>query len=198
MLPQDVTTVLRKAAGPSWLVPFCAAGTEQIVVSVSAYATDATIDGRGRIANFGDGNFSVQGVPLGLQIPIPPEEVARHVASASHDQIAMLPELVKRELPHAAALAMWHLRTNLPTKVRNTRGSRTAEDIFVGYYAHWAEEFATADTTPGASRQRQTADWESDASMHESPRSAKKDRIVSLTLQPTLPASLVRVTMEAQ
>lgn len=191
--PPQATAMLRKITGPYWLVPFCEGTTEKVLVGVSAYATDATIDSRGGLSNFGTANFALQGVPVGLSLPIPPETAAANVASSSGQLISAVPELVMREYPHAPGLALWHITTTAPTKVSNQRGSRPASDLFVGYYAHWSEEVAAEDMTPGNTRDRSMRDYASDADRDNVAANATQNRIIPLRLRSIVPSKLVRV-----
>jgi len=180
--PGDGTSqVTRKAAGPRWLVPFCNGGVQEILAGVSAYATDVVLDSHGRISNAGSANFSLQGVPVGLEIPIPPERVVASIAQTTGQKIAAVPELIMRERPYGPALALWHVRTEAGVSVTDVHGRRTVSDLFVGYYMHWTQEVAVSDTLPGAVRSRSIG-----------------EEGTQFSLRAIVPAKLTRVVMGDQ
>lgn len=91
-VPAEAPNVVQKMLGSHWLIGMCYHGVQEIVVAVSARATDAVV-GRGRIhlPEPGVANFLTMGVPMGTQIPTDPEQVANLVATTLHRRVATVP-----------------------------------------------------------------------------------------------------------
>src|SRR6266699_4406320 len=138
--------VIRKATGPQWIVPFCATGTPQLAVNVSAYATDAVLSkDRTSFTSMGEANFQIVGIPVGKQIPADPEDLARSVSQATGQRISTVPELVMRPRPMGPALAVWAITLDNPAKVSTTKKNWMTNAVFVGYFTDWQNQLLAAD-----------------------------------------------------
>ena len=140
--------VIRKATGPQWIVPFCAGGTPEVAVHVSAYATDAILSkDLNSLTSVGQANFSVQGVPVGKEIPASPEDIAKAVFSLTGRHVAAVPELVMRPVPEGAALAVWSVSLDGPARVRSATRSWATDTVFVGYFSDWENQLLAPDSS---------------------------------------------------
>lgn len=141
-IPDDGSMALRKAVGSQWLVGLCSGDVEQVVVAVSASATDVRL-GQGRIQLLDPGvaNFFSMGVPIGTQIPMPPELVADFVAKSTGQRVALVPQLLMRPHPKGAVVALWQI--TLAGTVRLTGGisglTEARQTVFAGPANGWAE-----------------------------------------------------------
>jgi hypothetical protein len=139
-VPPQAPLVLRKTLGPQWLVGLCYGDIQEVVISVSAYATDAeTAPGRVRLKESGTANFSTMGVPLGVAIPTPPERIANLVAEKTKRRVAVVPMLTMRPRPFGAAVAVWQVGLEAPVEVkgRATSRSRPIQAVFAGHLDGW-------------------------------------------------------------
>lgn len=155
-VPADAPQVLRKQAGSQWLVGLCSGATEEVVVGISALATDVTLSSdSAEFVSVGKGNFMVMGVPVGVEIPTSPEVIANLTAAASHRRVALVPQLVMRALPAAAMIAVWRVGLESDVTVRGDQShvSRPRRSIFAGPLNGWrypafADFVPPADTLP--------------------------------------------------
>ena len=149
-VPADAPTVLRKALGPEWLVGLCYGGVEEVVVSVSAYATDAglTPDGA-NLSAAGQANFLIMGVPVGAEIPMSPEAIANVTARSAGRRIAVVPRLIMRPRPAAAQIAIWQIGLESAATVvgSDSHIPRARQFIFAGPLNGWLAP-AFADQRP--------------------------------------------------
>jgi hypothetical protein len=139
-IPSQVPPVVAKVLGPHWLVGLCYGSTEEVLVSVSAHAIDIRESTRpNTFAHVGDGDFFVMGVPVGAQIPVPPEEVAVAVAEAVGRRVAAVPVLVSRPFPQDAVTAVWELTLDAPVTVTSyaSQKSRLVSTLLAGALNGW-------------------------------------------------------------
>ena len=151
-VPADAPDVIQKALGPQWLVGLCYDNVEEVVVSVSAFATDAklTADGR-QLAQAGTSNFLSMGVPLGTEIPTPPEGLANASAKTASRRVSLVPLLTMRPRPASAITAVWQVTFETPAQVvgRDSHVTRQKQTVFAGALDGW-NKIAYADALAGA------------------------------------------------
>jgi hypothetical protein len=137
----DLRPVVQKALGPKWLVGMCHGGVEEVVVSVSSFATDAQTDtGRVQLRQPGTANFFTMGVPVGVEIPTPPEQIANLVAEATDRRVTLVPRLIMRPRPTAAVVAVWQVALDAPVTVSGRTSGRSSahQVIFAGHLDGWS------------------------------------------------------------
>lgn len=148
VLEADAPLLIRKTLGPQWLVGLCYQGTEEVIFGVSAYATDAKLgSGRVHLIDPGVGNFTIMGVPLGAEIPMPPERVAQFVAQKTSERLADAPLLVMRPFPKGSVTALWKIDLESPVSVTSTVGNqhRKTQTLFAGALNGWVTPGMAAD-----------------------------------------------------
>lgn len=118
-LPPAVPLVLRKVVGSQWLVGLCSGETEQVVIAVSAQATDTKPgNGRRKLDDAGAGNFVPMGVPVGVEIPVSPERVADAVYQQTGRRVAAVPQLVQQPFPQGPLVALWEVSLEAPVTLK--------------------------------------------------------------------------------
>jgi hypothetical protein len=151
-VPTDAPMVIQKQARSQWLVGFCYGTTEEMVVAISAYATDVTLSDDGsRITAPGVGNFLPMGVPVGAEVPMSPEATAIATAAASRRRVAEVPQLVMRSIPAAPVIAVWRvgLESDVTVSGELTHVARPRRTVFAGPLNGWRSP-AFADAIPPA------------------------------------------------
>ena len=141
-VPASAPPVVRKALGPYWLVGMCYGSVQEVVIAVSAYATDARVgSGRIKLEDPGIANFLSMGVPAGAEIPTQPEVIANLVASAAKRPVAVVPRLIMRPRPHGPLVAVWQIAFESPVPVtgRASGKSRSKQTLFAGHLNGWTE-----------------------------------------------------------
>jgi hypothetical protein len=139
-LPATVTPAIRRAYGPWWLVTLCGkAGSPEVSIAVSAFATDLSIR-NGLLVYPPDGGefFHPLGIPIDRSdgIPGPPEDAIAQLADRTGLRINQLPHLVflPRTLPQRG---YWRLMLEAPGEFNTTdRVTRQSEIV---YYSTDAE-----------------------------------------------------------
>jgi hypothetical protein len=147
-IQNDAPLIIKKALGPHWLVGLCNAGIQQVVISVSAFATDAkTGRGQFRVEDPGINNFKVMGVPVGAAIPDSPEQIAEFVTNKTGRRLADVPLLVMRPFPKSAMTAVWHVTLDVPVSaIGAVSGStRHLKSFFAGHLNGWIAPALAAD-----------------------------------------------------
>lgn len=139
-IPSDAPLWLQKSLGPQWLVGLCYGGVEEVVVSISAYATDARLAAdRIHLSAGGEGNFLIMGVPVGTEVPIAPERIADLTAERFGKRVAEVPRLIMRPRPAAAQIAIWQIGLEAPVQMRGgtSHMSRARQTLFAGPLDGW-------------------------------------------------------------
>lgn len=156
--------VVQKVAGSHWLVGLCYQDIEEVVVAVSAQATDvvlsrATTRQPARLLDPGSSNFFSMGVPVGARIPVEPEVAARAAATASGRHVRAVPQLLMRERPHSPLLAVWRIELDAPVPAAANGGKalEPVSTVFVGPMNGWQRP-AIAAARAGNNAQVRTAD----------------------------------------
>ncbi len=190
---EAASTPLRKAAGAHWLVGLCYGGTEEVVIAVSANATDARLQGSlGRRANRGEANFFTMGVPVGTTIPFSPESVVDTCAQAFGARVSEVPVLTMRPVPNAPTVALWKVTLDRSVGVRVSRSGRlrSLNTVFVGVVNGWQR--------PGfAAARADTSDTGVDVVEDGGPGSSSKTR-VSLRRKSDVPLTAELVVAEVR
>lgn len=135
-VPEDATAPVRKRFGPWFLVPMGSNGKVVLIVGVSAYNTDVTIEDGGIVLPRASGNdFFTMGVPnsAGVPIPISPEAAAAIAAGATGAQVSELPELIRMGARFAPQISRWKIVLNRPVQARGveTGAIRSTSVVFV-------------------------------------------------------------------
>jgi hypothetical protein len=144
----DAPVIIKKALGPHWLVGLCYGDIEEVVIGVSAFATDAKIgNGRFKVEDPGVVNFQVMGVPLGTTIPVTPEQIAQFVTDQTGHLLADVPLLVMRPYPKGAVTAVWQVTLDVPVSAKgNVSGTtRNFKTFFAGHLNGWNAPALAAD-----------------------------------------------------
>lgn len=119
---------LQKSIGPFWLVKLCAPGTEpQMIIAVSAYATDLGIraDGGVDFPAVGGGDFTSEGIPIGQPGDVLPSVEAAVVLAASLTgrRVVAVPELIVPFFRDDTPLgARWRIRLDGLARIRGSSG----------------------------------------------------------------------------
>jgi hypothetical protein len=147
-LQSDAPLIIRKALGPQWLVGLCYVDVEEVVVSISAFATDARIGhSQFRLEDPGVGNFGVMGVPVGAEIPVAPEDIAQLAAEQTNRRLAEVPLLVMRPFPKGAVTAVWQIDLDAPIAARGqvSGDERSLKKLFAGHLNGWSKPTLAAE-----------------------------------------------------
>jgi hypothetical protein len=109
--PADASTTLKRAMGSHWIVGLCYGRTQELVISVSALATDVRLraTGRTRVENPGRGAFFAAAVPVGASVPPSPEAAVMQVAKLSRRLVTEVPRLAMLPFPVSPFSAVWEL-----------------------------------------------------------------------------------------
>jgi hypothetical protein len=143
--PEAVLGVLRRAYGPWWMVPLCGPKQlPQIIVSVSAYATDITLDGSKMTLPTSGGEWMrVDAMPLAApnEFPLTAERAIRLGAARTGSRVAGLAVLVARPLA-SPTLSLWRIPLERPIRIRTDKRPYGAEvhEIYVGFQAGGGDE----------------------------------------------------------
>ncbi|MGH7926192.1 MAG: hypothetical protein ACREQV_00150, partial [Candidatus Binatia bacterium] len=128
----------KKAYGPYYLVPLGSGDITQVVVAVSAYATDVSITVEGWIdfpSHHGN-EFISRAVPAGAtgyQIRSP-ESAAIEAAVATGALVAAAPQLVLLGRPYSPLQAAWRVTLDRPVTGRSLVGAEvTTREIYVSH-----------------------------------------------------------------
>jgi len=150
---ENTPTALKKLVGSQWLVGLCAGAVQEVVIAVSASATDATLDEEGRITDFGKGNFLPMGVPVGVEVPMLPEAAAIFVADQTNSRIKAVPRLEMRAYPFSAIAAVWSVDLESPVEAlgRESGAVRRVQTVATGHLNGWGKPLLVAGL-PAASQ----------------------------------------------
>jgi hypothetical protein len=148
-VPVEVPINLQKELGAQWLVGMCVGTTEEVVIAVSAMATDASVSG-GRIT-VGQANFFCMGVPVGAEIPAAPENIAAVSANSSAKRVSAVPGLTMRAFPASPTTAVWQVAIEAPAVAIGavSRSSRPLQTFVAGALNGWGS-IAFAAPNPNA------------------------------------------------
>lgn len=134
----EIPAPSRRAFGPWWLVTMCsAAGTPQVSLAVSAWATDTRVENGKVVFPFHHGGeFFPLGIPIGHtgEYPTSPEMAATSIAEEMGRRIAAVPELVAPSPDNGPPQgARWILRLDRSGTVATAKsGSIQTERLFFG------------------------------------------------------------------
>ena len=155
-VPDIVLGILRRAYGPWWMVQLCGAnGLPQVIVSVSAYATDIIIeDKRMKLPAFGGEWMRVDAMPRAApdEFPLGPVRAIRLGAARTGIRVAGVPTLVARR--HSSpSLALWRIPLEEAIRLRTDkrRSGVEVDEVYVGYRAGGADGpayFVSAENQP--------------------------------------------------
>lgn len=145
--PEGTHPFVRKVNGPQWLVPLCSGGVEEVLIAVSAYATDAALDSRGRLSQAGLANFFAQGIPLGVTVPISPEYAAEAASHLSGRKVSAVPYLLMRPHPYGGAFAVWQIELEAPARLHAATRTRSLSELYVGYADSWTAQLLATDSS---------------------------------------------------
>jgi len=133
-----VSEITVRTFGPHWVVPMCAGGQLQVVVSFSSQATELTSDltsakiplpwERADIRSFG--------VPLGVAGSLfTPEGAAQRAFVAAGKRVASVPMLIMNPMPSSPVLVRWRMDLEAPVIVTGTHSSvsRARNAVLVGF-----------------------------------------------------------------
>jgi hypothetical protein len=127
--------VARRTYGPWWLVPLCAGGEPQVLLGIAAYATNIRLEnGSIRLPKYAGAEFVWRSVPVGGDLPVPPEAAANEVARATGSKVASVPRLI---LPNfrdgSPAAARWSMSVRpAPAVGVNGRAVSRPTNLFLG------------------------------------------------------------------
>jgi hypothetical protein len=139
-VPDVVLGVVRRAYGPWWMVHLCGVkGVPQVIVSVSAYATEITIEGnKVGLPAFGGDWMRVDAMPLAApdEFPLGPERAIRLGAARTGSRVAGVPTLVVRR-HFSPSLALWRVPLERSIRLRTDKRLSGVEvgEVYVGYRA---------------------------------------------------------------
>jgi hypothetical protein len=150
---ESTPTALKKLVGSQWLVGRCAGAVQEVVIAVSASATDAPLDEDGRIADFGKGNLLPMGVPVGVEVRMLPESAAIFVADQTNSRIKAVPRLEVRAYPFSAIAAVWSVDLESPVEAlgRESGAVRRVQTVATGHLNGWGKPLLVAGL-PAASQ----------------------------------------------
>lgn len=144
--PLELSSV-RAFLGPQWVVPFCDGNEAQLIVTVSALA--AGLIPRGNMMaspEFVNTTFSFQGIPVGTQLVLAPEDAALAVARATGARVTTVPRLLRADPPWSRWWSMWAVDVDRATNVLGAKSGRT-RSLSTVIYGHiptdrWRAELA--------------------------------------------------------
>lgn len=140
LFPDGFHPAFRRAFGPFHLVWMRSGNDTPLVIAVSAYNREVTIDSDGMLVvppNRGM-EFFPQVLPASnrpaIIAPLLPEEAVVRVARLTGARITERLEHVLREFPSGPLGGVWKLTLDRPVRVRTVDGGRTAEvrELYIG------------------------------------------------------------------
>lgn len=159
-LPASVDDPTIRHFGPRFLVSLYDGPVPVIAVSVSAYATNISLDDRGfvrRIGLEGGGEFRVGGVPRhldGVTLPPAPEAAVEFASLATGRRITRIPWLGVPGNRVSSNGARWRLELDAPVTLERVADGRhvTTRHVYVGVWPSIADARLGAPTTPAGLR----------------------------------------------
>jgi hypothetical protein len=132
--PRDLLPAMRRAYGPYFLVTLKAGAVPVVIVAVSAYNTDVSIlgDGRIRLSTYHGADIIANGIPMDTTQYsfVSPEEAVARVTQATGAKAVEAPRLVLPGIRQMPVLPVWEVRLDREVVVREkgagvARKSRT-------------------------------------------------------------------------
>jgi len=153
----QISEFTRKVVGSYWVVSFCDGSVPQVSIAVSVHATQAGLLSKSGVVDLtkaSGADFNPMGVPIGVQIPLSPEEAVTIAAKATGKRISSIPELIIPPWPASPHLARWRLALEAPVRVRGSKSrvSRSTTELFVGVFDSWRSVLLEADPSSSAER----------------------------------------------
>jgi hypothetical protein len=183
VIPPAMPAFIRKALASQWLVGMCYHGVEEVVIAVSALATDAAIE-NGHLTKTGEGNFFPAGVPVGTEIPMAPEGIANGSAAVSARRVSKVPVLAMRSFPKAPTTAVWAIEIESAVEVvgLESHSRRQTNSFFAGALSGWnSANYAVGRDEPSRIDSVRFVDLETNvATIYEVVRRAGIPKIVEL------------------
>jgi hypothetical protein len=139
----------RKGFGPSYVVTLMNGWSPVLLIGVSAYNTDVTLDERGLVhtPQNGGNEFISLGVPTDTTryTPLTPEHAVARVAHRTGARVSSPPVLLQMSAFHHPALAVWRLSLDRPVPARTVEGAahKVVRELYLngrGQYLVPAEE----------------------------------------------------------
>lgn len=161
----SVSLFARKMVGPYWLTTMCdATGSPNVLVAVSTYNVDVSIDQHGFLVqpSSGGANFMSIGIPSNTEVPISPESAVSVAAISSGKRVALAPRLIREGGFKAPWLAIWTIGLEAPVAtVGSETGRKSLEtNYFVGYSNSWSPAFLKGKNVDATVRTEEIPDQE--------------------------------------
>lgn len=146
--------------GPKFLVPLFVGSTPVVVVAVSAYATNTSVDPDGRIERTGiptGGEFRVSGVPValgGVTLPPSPEAAVAFAAEQTGRRIVAVPRLGTPGNHVLSFSSLWRLELESPVDLtrRFDGAGVSTSTVYVGLWPSIADARAGLEDNEGRLR----------------------------------------------
>lgn len=138
--------------GAHWIVPMCAGGQPQVVVSFSSLAVELleSVTATDRIVPWSRAEVRSFGVPVGTSAALfTPEGAAVRAFSSASRRVRRIPELVMNPMPHSPVLVRWRVELETPVAVRGMKSGATRNlgSVLVGFGSTFKES-GLFDTDP--------------------------------------------------
>lgn len=140
LFPEGYHPAFRRAFGPFYLFTLGSGREPEVLMAVSAYATDVRIDLDGKLDRPRQSGmeFVTHGVPVGTSPDgegslLAPEAAVVRVGRATGARVIEVPELVMMNIPYGPLNAAWKLSLDREVRVRTTAGSeaRTVSTLYL-------------------------------------------------------------------
>jgi hypothetical protein len=147
--PEGFHPAFRRGYGPYYLVPLGSGGDPELLVAVSALASDVRIDEHGmlELPPLGGAHFLAYALPTDLDdyAVVSPEEAVVLIGRSTGARTVRVPELVLLGDGQSPFSASWRLRLDrsVEAAVRGG-GRRQTEEVFVGPAGHHGLRVAAA------------------------------------------------------
>ena len=127
--------LLRKAAGPYYLVTLLQGDRPTLIVAVSALATDVDlVGGRIRRPVVRGHEFSLGAIDLsGRGRPVSVEEAVRIAGTATGARVAAIPTLRSRGIQWSPRTGYWTVQLDRPVPVASPTGVRVVGRVYIGH-----------------------------------------------------------------
>jgi hypothetical protein len=140
----DVSELTVRTFGAHWIVPMCADGEPQVVVSLSSQARESASNPSSPTnqPSWARADIRSFGIPAGVSASdFTPEGAAQRAFEATGRRVATVPELVMNPMPGAAVLVRWRVGIDAPIALKGTHSAvvRERSSVLVGFGSTFKE-----------------------------------------------------------
>jgi hypothetical protein len=144
-------TELRRAWGSKWIFGLCSGAEQQVALAVSDEVTNLKIETSGDIHYVRSGDFFLMAVPIGRNIPAPPEWSAVSTSKKVRARVSGVPILQRRGDLSVPVIADWVFPIETSTLVRghDSEVERSVSALAFGeYFGRGRVEHVPLDADP--------------------------------------------------